>query len=170
MIRPGKEMDVSKILGITRACGAAMRAAGIFQWTESYPSEAAFRNDLERGELWVFDQGHGPVACLVLSDLMDPEYQAVRWGTPDRGARYIHRLAVHPDCQRRGIAGQMMDFAELHAWAEGATSMRLDTFSRNAGNQRFYENRGYQRLGAVYFPNQSAYPFYCYELVLPSPG
>ena len=170
MIRQAKEMDLCGILGITRACGAAMRAAGIFQWTETYPSEVAFRNDLVRGELWVFDPGNGPVACLVVSDLMDPEYRAVSWGTPDQGARYIHRLAVHPDFQRRGIAGKLMDFAESQARAERATAIRLDTFSRNAGNQRFYENRGYRRLGAVYFPNQSAYPFYCYERALPSPG
>lgn len=170
MIRLAKEMDICPILGITRACGAAMRAAGIFQWTESYPSEAAFRNDLTRGELWVFDPGDGPVASLVLSDFMDPEYRGVPWNTPDHGARYIHRLAVHPRCQRQGLASKLMDFAESHARAEGATSIRLDTFSRNAGNQRFYENRGYRRMGAVYFPNQSAYPFYCYERALPSPG
>jgi len=170
MIRRAKEMDICSILGIARACGAAMRAAGIFQWTEAYPSEAAFQNDLARGELWVFDSGEGPVASLVLSDFMDPEYRGVPWSTPDEGARYIHRLAVHPDFQRRGIAGRMMDFAEARARAEGATAIRLDTFSRNAGNQRFYEKRAYHRLGAVYFPNQSPYPFYCYEHPLPSPG
>ena len=170
MIRPAKEMDICGILSIARACGAAMRASGIFQWNESYPSEAAFRNDLARGELWVFDPGAGPVACLVVSDHMDPEYRDVHWSSPDEDARYIHRLAVHPDWQRRGLAGQLMDFAEALALDQGASSMRLDTFSRNAGNQRFYENRGYLRLGAVYFPNQSAYPFYCYERALPSPG
>jgi ribosomal protein S18 acetylase RimI-like enzyme len=169
MIRPAKEMDICVILGIARACGAAMRASGIFQWNESYPSEAAFRKDLARGELWVFDPGTGPVACLVVSDHMDREYLEVRWSTPDEGARYIHRLAVHPDFQRRGLAGKLMAFAEGLAQAQGATSVRLDTFSRNEGNQRFYEKRGYQRLGAVYFPDQSAYPFYCYERPLPSP-
>lgn len=170
MIRPAKETDICRILGIARACGASMRAAGIFQWNESYPTERAFQNDLARRELWVFDPGPGPVACLVVSEQMDPEYRGVAWNSPHAGARYVHRLAVHPDWQRKGLAGKLMDFAESHARAQGATSIRLDTFSRNSGNQRFYENRGYRRLGAVYFPNQSAYPFYCYEYLLQLPG
>ncbi len=151
------------------ACGAAMRARGIFQWNEAYPTEAAFLNDLARGELWVYDSGSGPMGCLVLSEHMDSEYQTVFWKTPDQGARYVHRLAVNPEWQRRGLGSRLMDFAEDLARSEGAGAIRLDTFSRNEGNQRFYEKRGYKRLGSVYFPNQSAYPFYCYELALPAP-
>lgn len=168
MIRQAKVMEVGEILRIARACGAAMRARGIFQWNEAYPTQAAFLNDLARGELWVFDPGSGPVACLALSDHMNAEYKAVRWETPDSGARYVHRLAVDPEFQRKGLGGSLMDFAEKHARNQGASSIRLDTFSRNEGNQRFYERRGYKRLGAVYFPNQSAYPFYCYERALRS--
>lgn len=149
------------------ACGAAMRARGIFQWNEAYPTEAAFMNDVARGELWVLDSGSEPAGCLVLSEHMDSEYQTVSWETPDQGARYVHRLAVRPELQRQGLGAMLMDFAEARARSEGAGAIRLDTFSRNAGNQRFYEKRGYKRLGAVYFPNQSAYPFYCYELALP---
>lgn len=169
MIRRAKVMDVGEILMMALACGAAMRARGIFQWNEAYPSEAAFLNDVARGELWVWDSGSGPVGCLALSERMDSEYQAVSWETPDRGARYVHRLAVHPNLQRRGLGARLMDFAEDRSRSEGATAIRLDTFSRNEGNQRFYAQRGYKRLGAVYFPNQSAYPFYCYELALPTP-
>ena len=170
MIRAAKEMDVGELLRLARACGATMRAAGIFQWNDTYPSEAAFLGDISRGELWVFEAGSGPIACLALSEIKDPEYERVAWGTPDLGARYIHRLAVHPRVQRQGLGSKLMDFAEARATAEGATALRLDTFSRNAGNQRFYETRGYRRLGAIYFPNQSAYPFYCYERALPSSG
>jgi ribosomal protein S18 acetylase RimI-like enzyme len=58
-----------------------------------------------------------------------------------------------------------MDYAEAFAKAKKAPSVRLDTFSQNHQNQRFYEARGYQRLGSIYFPKQSEHPFYCYELV-----
>ena len=59
-----------------------------------------------------------------------------------------------------------MDFAENYAITNRAASIRLDTFSKNLGNQMFYETRGYKRLGNIYFPKQSEHPFYCYELVL----
>ncbi len=45
-------------------------------------------------------------------------------------------------------------------------SIRLDTFSKNIRNQKFYELHGYNKLGDIYFPDQSENPFYSYELVL----
>jgi len=59
-----------------------------------------------------------------------------------------------------------MNFAENHARKNGFTSIRLDTFSQNTANQKFYETRGYQKLGDIYFPKQSEHPFHCYELIL----
>ncbi|MBT8264540.1 MAG: GNAT family N-acetyltransferase, partial [Muriicola sp.] len=59
----------------------------------------------------------------------------------------------------------LMDFAETYARENQFMSVRLDTFSKNERNQRFYEARGYQKLEEIYFPNQSKDPFYCYEFV-----
>jgi ribosomal protein S18 acetylase RimI-like enzyme len=64
-----------------------------------------------------------------------------------------------------GFAKQLMDFSETYARSNNYSSMRLDTFSQNKRNQKFYEIRGYQKLGAIYFPKQSEHPFYCYELI-----
>ena len=145
-----------------------MRSRGIFQWDENYPSQEAFQRDIHAGELWTLALDGAIRGCVVVSKQMDPEYETVGWLTPNHNNRYIHRLAVHPDFQGKGYARALMDHAEALAASEGAASMRLDTFSRNHGNQKFYEQRGYQRLGAVYFPKQSTYPFYCYERVLPA--
>ena len=59
-----------------------------------------------------------------------------------------------------------MDFVEKFSEDNNYVSIRLDTFSKNKKNQLFYELRGYKKLEEIYFPNQSEYPFYCYELVL----
>ena len=59
-----------------------------------------------------------------------------------------------------------MNFAETYAKENNYNSVRLDTFSQNKRNQKFYEQRGYKRLGDIYFPKQSEHPFYCYELYL----
>ena len=74
-------------------------------------------------------------------------------------------MAIHPEHQRKGYAKKLMDFAEATAKENNATSVRLDTFSQNHRNQKFYEARGYQKLESIYFPKQSKHPFYCYELV-----
>lgn len=166
MIRSAKEIDIPHILEITDACAIAMRQRNIFQWDGNYPNADVFLADLRRNELWVLESQDLILGSVVISSVMDVEYNSVYWNRTDAKALYVHRLAVHPDFQRRGWAGKLMDFAENQGRNYGYNVIRLDTFSRNPGNQRFYENRGYQRCGVVFFPNQSAYPFYCYELPL----
>ena len=95
---------------------------------------------------------------------MDQEYIPINWITNNNdNSLYLHRLAIHPKKQGRGYAQKMMDFAEKFAINNNYTSIRLDTFSKNYRNQKFYEIRGYKRLGTIYFPKQSKFPFYCYE-------
>ena len=97
---------------------------------------------------------------------MDKVYIPVSWVTKNSNNLYIHRLAVHPDFQKKGIGKALMDFAEKYAKKKEYKSIRLDTFSVNKRNLKFYESRGYQRLEKIYFPKQSEFPFYCYELIL----
>ncbi len=166
MIRKAKISEIPDILRLTQSCAAHMIANGIFQWNEAYPSKAAFETDLSREELFVLEKENSIVGTVVVSTKMDKEYQAVLWTTPNEGNSYIHRLSVHPHLQGKGYARQLMDFAEAKAKEMQAPSVRLDTFSQNKRNQRFYEQRGYRRLGDIYFPKQSEHPFHCYELVL----
>jgi ribosomal protein S18 acetylase RimI-like enzyme len=170
VIRPAKLTDIPNIMSITRACAADLRRKGIYQWNEKYPSREAFEVDFERRELWVQEQKGQLLGCMALSKVMDAEYREVKWMGATGNNRYVHRLAIHPEFQGLGYARQLMDYAEGSARSQGAVSIRLDTFSQNLRNQQFYEQRGYIRLGSVYFPLQSPDPFYCYELLLSSPG
>ena len=79
---------------------------------------------------------------------------------------YIHRLAVHPDYQKKGIGKSLMTFAEEYAKINDFKSIRLDTFSKNIRNNKFYKSRNYNQLGNVFFPMQSEYPFHCYEKII----
>ena len=103
---------------------------------------------------------------LFLVGMLDSLLIATVMGGYDGHRGWINYLAVDPDFQGRGYAQQMMQFAENHARDNGFISVRLDTFSQNARNQRFYEKRGFQKLGDIFFPKQSEHPFHCYELVL----
>ena len=166
MIRRAKLSEISDILVITKACALYMQEKGIFPWNENYPSEKAFLTDLEREELYVLVLDDKIVGTIVISTLMDSEYVPVKWLTPNTNNVYIHRLSISPNFQGKGYAQQLMDFAENHAKENNYSSVRLDTFSQNARNQKFYETRGYQRLEDIFYPKQSIHPFHCYELVL----
>ena len=138
----------------------------IFQWNEFYPSKSAFETDVKRDELYVLELENTIIGCIVISSVMDDEYIPIQWLTPNQNNIYIHRLAILPEHQGKGYAQLLMNYAENLAIENNYTSIRLDTFSKNLKNQKFYELRGYQKLGSVYFPKQSEHPFYCYELIL----
>ncbi|BAO75453.1 putative acetyltransferase [Winogradskyella sp. PG-2] len=150
---------------ITKACAKTMIANGIYQWNTHYPNPAAFENDIKRDELYVLEIDGQVKGTIVISTLMDEEYVPIKWLTENENNIYIHRLAIHPELQGKGFAQQLMDFAEQFAIENNYRSIRLDTFSQNKRNQKFYELRGYKQLGDIYFPKQSEYPFHCYELV-----
>lgn len=166
MIRKATRLDLDQLMYLTKSCAQHMISQGIFQWNEHYPSREAFELDLEREELFVLQQKDQIVGCIVISTLKDTEYDEIDWLTPDGKNYYIHRLAVHPQFQGKGMAQRLMSYAENRAIEQAYRSIRLDTFSKNGRNQKFYELRGYKRLGSIYFPRQSEAPFYCYELVL----
>lgn len=166
MIRLAKLSEIQEIVSMTRTCAAKMISEGIHQWNEHYPNIEAFQKDIARQELFVYIVAERIAGCIAISSEKDAEYEPVKWLTEDGDQLYIHRLAVHPDFQHQGLARKLMDFAEAYAKKRKAVSIRLDTFSVNKRNNRFYEARGYHRLGDVYFPKQSDLPFHCYELVL----
>ncbi len=165
MIRTAKISEIPDIMNLSKDCAAHMIKNGIYQWNEHYPSQAAFEKDLERNELFVLEIDGILSGTLVISTLMDEEYIPIAWCTPNGNNVYIHRLSIHPTHQGKGFAQKLMDFAEHRARRRGFVSVRLDTFSQNKRNQKFYETRGYQKLGDIFFPKQSEHPFHCYELV-----
>ncbi len=166
MIRKGNLEDIDAIMHLTKACAKVMIANGIYQWNEHYPNKSAFRNDVKREELYILEINNVVKGTIVISTFMDKEYIPIKWLTKNENNIYIHRLAIHPELQGKGYAQQLMDFAKRHAIDNNYSSIRLDTFSQNKRNQKFYELRGYKRLGDIFFPKQSEYPFHCYELVL----
>ncbi|TPN87784.1 GNAT family N-acetyltransferase [Aquimarina algicola] len=166
MIRKAKLSDLDSIYLLSQACGTAMIAIGIYQWNEHYPTKEKFQKDIELQELYILEKQGQIIGTIVLTEIIDEEYRSVTWITQNNNNLYIHRLAIHPEYWGKGYAQQLMDFGENYAKDNNYQSIRLDTFSQNQRNIKFYETRGYQRLSDIYFPKQSEYPFHCYELVL----
>ncbi len=166
MIRKAELGDIDIITEIIKLCSQDMIANGIFQWNDGYPNANILADDIKKDDLFVVEENQMVVGCIVISKEKDAVYKKVEWLSPDSVHFYIHRLAIHPKNQGKGYAQKLMAFAEKKAINEGIASIRLDTFSQNQRNQRFYEQRGYKKLQEIYFPMQSKFPFYCYELLI----
>jgi len=167
MIVAGVSGDEQEIIAMTKLCAADLISKGISQWDENYPDLNTIRTDIHQGELFKYVFDDTIVGIVVLNENQDPEYSELNWITPDNSRNLVvHRLAVHPEHQGKGIARQLMDFAEERAKRDGYESIRLDTFTQNKRNQKFYDNRGYQRTGEVYLSYRDDFPYIGYELIL----
>ena len=166
MIRIAGIKDLREIKSLTEACARAMIKKDIYQWNEHYPSLEKLEEDILQEELFVIENKENIKGIIVITKTKDKEYNPIKWLSKTENNLYIHRLATHPDHWGQGYGRKLMEFAEEFAKQHKFESVRLDTFSQNLRNQRFYEARGYLRLGDIYFPKQSTHPFYCYELLI----
>jgi GNAT superfamily N-acetyltransferase len=166
MIVPATISDLHQIHQLTQSCAKNLVEQHIFQWNEAYPSIAVLQNDINLNQLWKLQINSTIIGIIVLTEIEDNEYTTVQWLTHNCKNLYVHRLAVHPSFQNKGYASELMNFAENYAKHQGYCSIRLDTFSKNPKNLKFYKKRKYQQLEAIYFPKQSIYPFYCFERIL----
>ena len=165
-IELAKINDLDRVKNIANDCALEMMSRGIFQWDENYPNIEIFKKDIDNQNLYVYREKSIVLGCIMLSLSKDEVYDNVKWLTKDEKNLYVHRLAVDPKYQKKGIGKLLMDFAEEYGQKNGLKSVRLDTFSKNDRNNKFYRSRNYIQLDDVYFPNQSEFPFHCYEKIL----
>ena len=160
--------EAEEIFKIYEQCRRSMQAAGIFQWQNEYPALENIKQDIEDKTLYgYYEQETKNDKCLGavrISTFQDEEYKEIYWRGPDENVIVIHRLAVNPDFQSKGIARLLMDFAEEFAKKNNYSSIRLDSYSQNKRALKFYENRGYHKRGECFFAGREK-PFYCYELI-----
>lgn len=165
-IKKAVAIDLESIYFNTKSCAEQLINQGVFQWNEAYPSKEIIQKDIELKQLWKLAINDKVIGSIVLTEIEDADYKDVNWLTENSQNLYIHRLAIHPNFQGEGYAQKLMDFAENYASKNNYNSIRLDTFSQNKRNQIFYKKRNYIQLDAIFLPNQSTYPFYCFEKVL----
>lgn len=154
--------DAAEILSLLRLCRASLLAQGIHQWDAEYPSEAHVQGDISLGSLRKLSVAGDIVGVLSCDECQDPEYASVAWQWTQGRIFVIHRLAVGPQFQGAGFAGQLMRYAEQSAAAAGAGAIRLDAYSGNARVLEFYARRDYRQAGEIYFPRREL-PFICLE-------
>ena len=137
LIRPGRDADSSGVIALISRCWADYpncvldvegEEPGLLAPAAYYAGQG--------GTLWVAEDA-GIVAGMIA---------AVPRGA---GAWEICRVYVHPDRHGAGLAHLLLDTAEAHALAAGATRLLLWTDTQFDWAHRFYEKRSYVRTGPI---------------------
>ena len=90
---------------------------------------------------------HGPDLLLVADDV-GAGVVGVVLGTFDGRRGWIHRLAVHPDHRRKGLATSLVGELEQRLATRGARRINLLVMPDNSDGLRFW-----QRLGHISCPD-----------------
>jgi len=165
VIRLATPQDVPQVMAIVARCVSDMRAHGVDQWDDLYPNEEVFREDVRSRSLFLAERDGACVAAVALNDVQPEQYRSVAWRSTDGPALVVHRLCVHPDCQRQGLGVRLMEFAEQFARRRGFRSIRLEVYPTASAAVALYSRLGYALVGQVRFPRRRL-PFDCMELIL----
>jgi ribosomal protein S18 acetylase RimI-like enzyme len=141
-----------------------MDEQGIHQWDEIYPDEKTIKNDIKKQQLYLLEDGGHICGIIALNEVQEPEYKNVKWKFDGR-ALIVHRLAIEPSCQRKGLARMLMQFAHKFATEQGYEIIRLDAFIHNPAAVGLYEKLGYRKAGMVTFRKGD---FFCFEIAVDS--
>jgi GNAT superfamily N-acetyltransferase len=164
-IRPAQPGDVPAIMRIVRAVVPLMRASGNLQWDEIYPNPAVFDADIARSQLWVAEIDGQLAGVIALTTEQSPEYVQAGWDI-ELPSVVVHRLAVDPAFQGRGVALALMQQAEVVAEEKGIDRVRADTNTHNQVMQRLMTKLGYDLSGEIGLEFRPGLRFFCYEKLL----
>ncbi len=162
-LRPATAADLPAVLALVGQVVPIMQASGNLQWSPDYPNAAVFEQDLAAGHLWAVELSGEIVGVAALTrNAQDPEYALADWD-PAAPAVVVHRLAVAPAAQGRGVAQALLAQAETLARAWGYGRVRVDTNSANTATQRLFPKLGYRFAGEIALAFRPGLRFFCYE-------
>jgi GNAT superfamily N-acetyltransferase len=153
--RPAQLSDLAAIMRLIGAAVDAMLAAGKHQWDHSYPATEHILNDIAAHIAYVMEDGEGIMAYCAVDFRGEPAYPDIvegEWLTPvDEPYVVVHRLAVDPALQGRGIGARTFRAVEQLAAAEGVGSFKIDTNYDNAVMLHLMEKLGFEYCGKIQY-------------------
>ena len=154
--------DVDAVMTLVRRVVPLMRATGNLQWDEHYPNSGVFERDVNLNQLWLAEIDGRIAGVAAITTDQQPEYVNIGWDIHET-AIVVHRLAVDPAFQGKGVAKVLMQQAEAVARERQIKVLRVDTNTQNEATQRLFPRLGYTLAGETGFSFRPDLRFRCYE-------
>jgi len=142
-----------------------MHAVGNFQWDSTYPNPGAFNADIDANQLWVADLDGDIAGLAAITTEQYPEYAQVGLDV-SQTAVVVHRLAVSPRHQGKGIAAALMQEADAEAVRQDIAILRIDTNKQNLAAQALFPKLGYEFKGEITLEFRPGLGFVVFEKLL----
>jgi GNAT superfamily N-acetyltransferase len=153
-LRSAQLSDLPAIMRLIDAAVSAMLAAGKHQWDRTYPATEHILADIAARVAYVMEDGGGLLAYCAIDFRGEPAYPRIEgeWLTPaDEPYVVVHRLAVDPALQGRGVGSQVLRAVERLAAGQGVGSFKVDTNYDNYVMLHLMEKLGFAYCGKIHY-------------------
>ena len=149
--RKGAESDLERIMELVADAQNWFRREEIDQWQDGYPTREIILSDILGGENCVVEHNGVVVATFVASFAGEPTYAEIKgkgWLNENSYA-VVHRIAVADECRRKGIAREILHYAEELSVEQGIADIRIDTHRDNRAMRSLLKKLGYTHCGRI---------------------
>ena len=154
MIRKAKIEEVNEINSIINDAKLLFKMAGSTQWQDldGYPNTITLINDINKEQLYVKVVDNILVAVVVVSKETEEAYNKIYEGAWLNDKKYyvVHRLAVRKEYYGKGLAKELLQYAEKVALADGVKNIRVDTMLNNIKMINLLKSFGYINCGVIH--------------------
>ena len=157
--------NILEVMYLLQHCIKDFNDKSIYQWNLSYPDYNKVLDEIKSDSLFVAKINGVCVATITLNEQQEAAFENVNWHNKTNKFLVIHRLAVFPSWQKKGIGRKLIEFAEELALKNNLKSIRLDISDSCKYLISLYETFGYNHTGDILYPKQKE-SFKCLEKVI----
>ena len=156
--------DKKQVVAVLEDGRASLAAQGSDQWQGGAPFESIVTADIEAHVLWVAEIDGTIVGTITIIETGEDDYRRIESGawltnsahSPAQGTvtyAVFHRVAVHHNYLRQGVASFLLESGCKLAHEHGLTSVRVDTHEKNIPMQTGFVCNGFSRCCEITITN-----------------
>jgi GNAT superfamily N-acetyltransferase len=150
-IQKATKDNIEKVVEMCREVSFNMMNNHIGEWEMVFPDREIIQKDIAKENLYVAlaEDGITVMACAVLDDSQNPEFDKIGWKYGKDKYFVLRRLMVSNHYEGMGIGNTMLKYLEDVAKQLSCVSLRIELFSQNQTAIDFYNKRGYKIAGTI---------------------
>ena len=123
-----------------------------FTSNTSYPDYHRLVREVENGNLYMIKHKGVCIGTVTFDEQQEAAFDEIEWKNKSDKFIVIHRIAVFPSWQKKGIGRMLIEFVENYAKENDYKSIRLDVASSSSHLIKLYESIGYALTGDILYP------------------
>ena len=149
--RKGRVEDLDAVMGLVADAQKWFAGQNIDQWQDGYPTQNIILSDISYNNNYIVELNGVISATFVASFDGEPTYSEIkgRGWLNENSYAVIHRIAVADGCRRKGVAKEILHYAEELCVERGVKDIRIDTHRDNLAMRSLLKKMGYTHCGRI---------------------